>query len=296
MKTFSSGLAAHLQSGCTTLCTCWRVVRTDGSVLGFTDHDRTVSFESVSCEPDTGLNASDAVAHLGLKVGGLEVTGALASERITEADLSAGLYDNARVETWLVNWAAPNQRHLMRVGSIGEVRRDDAGFTAEVRSLSHALDQESGRIFQATCDADLGDQRCGVTLHDAAWTASASVTATDGYARITAAVPGDRPTGFFDAGSVTFTGGSNSGRKSEVLRHRRDGDGDHLELWQPMTDLIVVGDGFTVSAGCDKRFETCRDRFSNLANFRGFPHIPGNDFALSYPVPGENDDLDGLLQ
>ena len=37
---------------------------------------------------------------------------------------------------------------------------------------------------------------------------------------------------------------------------------------------------------CDKRFATCRDRFANGINFRGFPAIPGNDFVISYPVPG----------
>lgn len=290
MKTFSPELAAHLFGGATTLCACWRIVRGDGAVLGFTDHDRAVVFGGVSHEPASGLDASDAVAHAGLQVGGLEVTGVFSSERITEADLEAGLYDNARVETFLVNWTAPEERHLMRVGSIGEVKREGAAFTAEVRSLTHALDQRRGRIFRATCDADLGDARCGIDLGSAEWTASATVVSTDGAGRIDALVPGSRPTGFFDSGLLTFTGGANAGRRSEVLRHVRDEDGDHLELWQAMTDAIAPGDPFTVSAGCDKRFATCRDRFDNVVNFRGFPHMPGNDFALSYPsVDGSND-------
>lgn len=290
MKSFSPALAAHLASGATTLCTCWRIVRADAAVLGFTDHDRTVTFDGVEHEPESGLDASAAVAHAGLQVGGLDVTGAFSSERISEGDLEAGLYDNARVEAWLVNWAAPEQRHLMRVGSIGEVRRAGNSFTAEVRSLAHALDQERGRIFRKTCDADLGDARCGINLASADWTASATVLETDGFVRIRAPVPGDRPTGFFDQGSVLFTSGANAGRRSEVLRHARDADGDHIELWQKMAGPIVAGDGFTVSAGCDKRFSTCRDRFDNIENFRGFPHMPGNDFALSYPTAGSGND------
>ena len=54
-----------------------------------------------------------------------------------------------------------------------------------------------------------------------------------------------------------------------------------------MAQPIAVGDAFTVTAGCDKLFATCQSRFSNSANFRGFPHIPGNDFVVSYPVQGE---------
>ncbi len=290
MKSFSPALAAHLAGGATTLCTCWRIVRSDGAVLGFTDHDRAIAFDDVNHEPESGLDASAAIANAGLQVGGLDVTGAFSSEKVSESDLEAGLYDNARVEAWLVNWADPAERHLMRVGSIGEVRRAGQSFTAEIRSLSHALDQANGRTFRPTCDADLGDARCTVNVASADWTASATVTATDGSARLTASVPGTRPTGFFDQGALTFTSGANAGRKSEVLRHVRDEDGDHVELWQAMTSPIAAGDGFTVSAGCDKRFTTCRDRFENAANFRGFPHMPGNDFALSYPAPGGAND------
>jgi uncharacterized phage protein (TIGR02218 family) len=252
-------------------------------VFGFTDHDRAISFGGVSHEPATGLDASDAVAHAGLQVGGLEVTGAFASDRISETDLAAGLYDNARVESWLVNWAEPSERHRMRVGSIGEVKRDGVTFTAEFRSLSHALDQERGRMFRATCDADLGDGRCKVDLARPDWTASAAVLATDGFGRLTALVPGNRPTGFFDAGALLFASGLNAGLRTEVLGDVRDGEGDHFELWQTTAEPIAPGDAFTVSAGCDKRFETCLGRFGNDVNFRGFPHMPGNDFALSYP-------------
>jgi uncharacterized phage protein (TIGR02218 family) len=290
MKSFAPALAAHLQGGATTLCTCWRLTRADGAVLGFTDHDRTITFDAVDHEPESGLDASAAVANAGLQVGGLDVTGAFASEKITEADLEGGLYDNARVEAWLVNWADPVQRHVMRKGSIGEVRRAGNSFTAEIRSLSHALDQARGRIFRATCDADLGDARCTVDLASADWTAGATVTSTDGFVRLSASVPGTRPTGFFDQGVLVFTSGANAGRKSEVLRHVRDDDGDHIELWQAMVEAIVVGDEFTISAGCDKRFSTCRDRFENAVNFRGFPQMPGNDFALSYPAPGGGND------
>ncbi len=112
---------------------------------------------------------------------------------------------------------------------------------------------------------------------------------------MTASIPGDRPTGFFDQGLVIFTSGANEGRRSEVLSHTRDDDGDTIALWQEMAEEIAVGDAFTVSAGCDKRFSTCRDRFANGVNFRGFPQMPGNDFALSYPVPGGGNDGGSLV-
>jgi uncharacterized phage protein (TIGR02218 family) len=42
-----------------------------------------------------------------------------------------------------------------------------------------------------------------------------------------------------------------------------------------------------VTVGCDKSHETCRARFDNVLNFRGFPHMPGNDFVVRVPQQGE---------
>src|SRR5690606_13019159 len=107
MTEISPELAAHLAGNVTTLCHCWRLTRTDGAVLGFTDHDGTVSCDGTVFRPGTGLAASEAKSSLGMAVDGMDVEGALSSAEIGEADIAAGLYDGARIETLLVNWAAP---------------------------------------------------------------------------------------------------------------------------------------------------------------------------------------------
>jgi uncharacterized phage protein (TIGR02218 family) len=290
VRRFAPELAGHLAGGLTTLCACWRVVRADGVALGFTDHDRALAFDGLVFSPETGLTASEAVARTGLAVDGLEVEGALVSDRLGEDDLRAGLYDNARVETWLVNWADPDQRHLMRVGSIGEVRRQDSAFVAEIRGLAHALDGEQGRMFRFTCDADLGNARCRVDLGDPRRRATGTVAATDGRRVLRSPDLAGRAEGTFDRGLVAFAGGANAGLRMEVGRHRAEAGAGVLELWRPMPRDISPGDAFAVTAGCDRRFSTCRDRFDNAVNFRGFPHMPGNDFALSYARRGERND------
>jgi uncharacterized phage protein (TIGR02218 family) len=65
----------------------------------------------------------------------------------------------------------------------------------------------------------------------------------------------------------------------EIKRHAGQG----IELWQAMSDAVAVGDGVTLSAGCDKQFATCKAKFANAVNFRGFPYMPGNDAVLSTP-------------
>jgi uncharacterized phage protein (TIGR02218 family) len=95
---------------------------------------------------------------------------------------------------------------------------------------------------------------------------------------------------WFERGRLTWTGGANAGFAAEVRTHRSEAGSIVLELWQATPHDIAAGDVFTVTAGCDKHFRTCRQKFSNGDNFRGFPHMPGNDFALNYARKGDNND------
>ncbi len=287
MRAIPAALQTKLSSGVTTLCRCWVVTRRDGGVLGFTDHDADIVLGGVICRAATGLTASEATARLGLQVDGTEIAGALADDSLAEADLAAGRYDAAAVEVHLVDWSEPALTVLLAKGVLGEVARAGAAFSAELRSLTHRLNEESGRLYTATCAADLGDARCTVDLADPALRGSGAVAALAATSLLRANGLDAFADGWFTAGKLTFTSGANAGLAVEVKSHRVGLDGVLIELWQAFAEPIAPGDAFTVTAGCDKRFATCRDRFVNHVNFRGFPAIPGNDFVISYPVPGQ---------
>jgi uncharacterized phage protein (TIGR02218 family) len=277
MKSISPALQSHLSSGTTTLCWCWKIARRDSVVLGFTDHDTPLAFAGTTYEAATGFTASQVQSGLGLAVDNLTVSGALSSDSLNESDLAAGLFDNASIEIWRVNWAAPDQRVLMRKGSLGEVKRGSTGFAAEVRGLAHALNQPVGRVFAQSCDAVLGDARCGTTVTPVAGTV---ITVADAR-RFTAAGLVTFADQWFAGGKLTFTSGANAGRAMEVKTHMLVADVASFSLWQAMSEPIAPGDSFTVTPGCDKQFATCKTKFANTANFRGFPFMPGNDAAFA---------------
>jgi len=287
MRSIPPALQAKLDSGVTTLARCWIVTRRDGVTMGFTDHDADLTVAGTLCHADTGLTASEATARLGLQVDGSEIAGALADDSLAEADLAAGRYDAAQIEMHLVDWSEPSLSVLLAKGVLGEVRREGSAFAAEFRSLAHRLDEESGRLYTATCSADLGDARCTIDLTNPAFRGSGTVAALAGASAFHASGLDTFADGWFTEGKLAFTGGANAGFAVEVKTHRVALDGVLIELWQRAPEAIAPGDPFTVTAGCDKRFATCRDRFANAANFRGFPHIPGNDFVIAYPVPGK---------
>ncbi len=282
MKALSPALQAHLDDGTTTLSWCWRISRADGVLLGFTDHDRVLTFDGTDFEPESGFAASEVRSGSDLSVDAQDAEGVLTSDRITETDIIDGRWDAAQVELWRVNWAETSQRVLLRRGAVGQIRRGRMAFVAEVRSLAHVLGQTVGRTFQASCEAALGDGRCRVDLENATYKGTGLVTdllrnrafMATGLAAFAAA--------WFTSGTITWTSGANTGRITEVLAHDLAGGIATLTLLEAPVRPIAEGDGFIARAGCDKRMATCGTKFANISNFRGFPSIPGQDSVLRY--------------
>lgn len=286
MKELPAALAAHLATGETTLCWCWRLTRRDGEKQGFTDHDRDLAFDGTTFEAAAGMTASEMRETVGLSVDNLEVTSAVSSERLAEADLAAGLYDDALVEIFRVNWTDTAQRVLMRSGNLGEVKRSGLAFSAEVRGLAHRLQEPKGRLFQYACDADLGDARCSVDLDDPDFRGEGALASVLSPRRFTATGLGAFANGWFTHGLLTFTSGAADGQAVEVKSHAKVAGVATLEVWSRIRLPLEPGQTFVVTAGCDKRVATCQAKFANVANFRGFPHMPGNDFLTTVARPG----------
>ena len=279
----------HLATGATTVARAWAVTRTDGVALGFTDHDRALAFEGMAFRPDSGLTARALVQGTGLAVDNSEAMGVLSSDAITEADIEAGRYDDASLRMWLVNWADVSERSLRFAGTLGEIRRGAGAFHAEVRGLAEALNRPLGRLYSPGCSAVLGDALCRFDTALPGYDLVAVAGDTDGQSfRLPDA--GGRLDCWFERGRLTVRAGDARGLTGVVKEDRREGAWRRLTLWAPLPARVAPGDEVRVEPGCDKRVETCRLKFANIANFRGFPDIPGEDWQMSVPVrAGSND-------
>ncbi|MEO3387838.1 DUF2163 domain-containing protein [Mesorhizobium sp. CAU 1741] len=285
MTEINPDFLAHLEQRCTMLCHCWRVVRRDGQSFGFTDHDRPLVVDGVAYNPQSGFSQSEARASLGMAIDTVDVEGALSSEVLDEAELEAGLFDGAVVETRLVNWNAPSEFALIRRSSIGRITRSDSRFIAELESMAASLDQPNGRYLRRLCDARLGDARCGVSLAGSEFNGSGVVTSQTAPATVSVSGLDGFTVGWFSFGHVTWASGVLVGRTATLLDHKRTPEGVLLVL-PPTEQVPPPGTAFSVVAGCDKRFSTCKTKFGNPLNFRGFPHLPGNDAAYGYVTDG----------
>lgn len=286
MRDLPESLAASLAGGVTTLARCWRVTRRDGVVIALTEHDADLAVDGTLFRAAAGASGSEDAAAQGFAVGGGEMAAALTSELIDDGDLDAGRYDGAGIELILADWSAPANFLLLRRAHLGEVRRAEGSFTAELRGLSAALNVVRGRLFTAGCDADLGDGRCRIALAAPAFTGHGTVGTAEAPGLIVAEGLAAYAAGWFTQGRLIVTSGANDGFATEVKAHTVSAGAVRLELWQRPPAVLAPGDAFTVTAGCDKSFATCRDRFANTLNFRGFPHMPGNDAVLRVATPG----------
>ncbi|WP_152045380.1 DUF2163 domain-containing protein [Aureimonas psammosilenae] len=282
MRPLPEGLKAHLAGRTTSLCRCWRLTRRDGRVFGFTDHDEPIRFDGTSFEAASGLAASEAEAEAGLAAGTQEIDGALSSLSIEEKDIAAGRFDGARVESFLVNWREPAERVVLDVAELGEVRRTGSAFTAELRGMEAQLDRLRGRLYRRRCDARFGDERCGISGAEARFRVAATVVEVEKSGAVVLGLPGPVDLGLFEPGRIAWTSGEGQGLFSDIAA-LSDAGGGRLRA-VPLGGVgfaVSIGDTVRLHAGCDKSFASCKARFRNGVNFRGFPHLPGNDAALA---------------
>ena len=290
MRSIDPELQARLDWGATTLCRCWLVSRRDGTDLGFTDHDGDLTFDGVVYRASSGMDATALQSATGLSVDNAQAVGALTSTAIREDDIAAGKYDGAEVRQWLVDWERPELRVLMFRGSLGEIRRQDGAFEVELRGLAEALNARVGRSLLRTCDRALGDAKCGFDASTPGFAAEGAVVSAAGSSVMASGLSGFAGK-WFTHGTLTWLSGGNAGEKAAVKVDRQaGGDARALVLWQEPGRKPAAGDRFRVIAGCDKRAETCKTKFANLINFRGFPHIPGDDWVTAYPKDGATHD------
>ena len=170
MRTLNPILFAALKKTDTRMDVGWLIVRTDGGRYGFTSADTEFVYGGDLYTPSNGFNASAIVSKADASVDNMEIQ-VLEHDTITEGDLLAGVWSNAKVQIF---WVVPSHPEWgvvpLRGGLLGQIVVKSGQFTTQLRSLLQQMQQPFGYLFQLVCNAELGDPRCGVQLNAPAWT------------------------------------------------------------------------------------------------------------------------------
>ena len=283
MKTLSAAFLEHIEGARTSLVTCLLMVRVDGLVFGFHTYDEPLTYNGVVYEPAASFDPTDIAVANQMDVDNLTIEGVLSSDSITEDDLRAGRWDYAEFRLFQLNWSDLSMGEKKdRKGTLGQVVLGRQMFTAELLGMMQAYTTSIGEITSPGCRANLGDARCQVDLQfggspsvgsppTTAFTVTGTVDAAPNFYTLTDAARVE-PDGYFNNGVITFLDGQLEGLAFEVKTYT-------IGSWTVFVPLPydAAGRAYTMHAGCDKRFDTCRDRFNNTVNFRGENWLRGPD-------------------
>lgn len=278
MRTIGASLQTHLGSGGSQLCRLFTITRVDGTVYRFTDLDTDLVFSG-----DTYLSsASMSITNISTGAqGGLTSTNARIvldeTGGITSIDIMRGRLDGATLKVSWVCWAHPSYGEIViLVGQLSVIEATNKGYGGfEVRGLLNRGDMRIGQFYTPECTADLGDARCTVDISTTIETGTIISTST--RTKMVASITGTPDDGYFSFGVLTWLSGANMNQSIEVLSQLATGPNQQLVLALEMPDDVEAGDTFEIVAGCNKQRTTCRQKFNNIANFRGYPFVPGSD-------------------
>ena len=277
-----NALRDHLHLEATTTCRAWIITRKDGKVYGFTDHDKAIELEGVQCLASSGLSTGTLETGTGLSVDNGEFIGALSHKVVNTNDIRLGKWDEAFVRVYIVNWADQRESEIVFCGHIGEINSQDGKFFAEIRSQLQLLNRVRGRLYQATCDAVLGDRRCNVSL-EKHFSIAGKIVEILGRSKVIVSLNRDEKDGYFASGKLKLIKNGTTFFLGEIKSDWRKQGIRTLSFWKPVKADLDVGDQIRAYAGCNKSFSMCVKRFDNATNYRGFPTIPGEDWLMKRP-------------
>lgn len=260
-----------------TAATFWRVYRRDGVALGFTSHDRALAFGGIVHRSAPGMIPAAIRMTSDLSEDSAGVEGALTHDSIRAEDLTDGLFDGAAIEVGIVDWKELTHRTIY-TGTIGRIEDNTRGFSAELRSAKHTLEDDLVPRTSPTCRATFCGPGCGLSAAGFSSTEIIEQIDFDLNQVQLSQVSGDA----YVDGQLRFLEGPQTGIPFGILSVT----GASMTLDRPLSERVRPGTRAEIRQGCDHTFDTCSTRFNNAVNFRGEPFLPGNDLLARYGQGG----------
>lgn len=272
----------------------WRIKRRDGVFFRYTSLDVNYTWGDEVFKTCGGMmpSASEDGATVGA-VSNQELRGIFKDDGITEAELYAGLFNDAFVEVWIKSWDAESVEvpHRIAAGWTGNLQHEEGTFNMELIGPGARLDQQAiVQPFGPGCRWVFGSDECGVDREalklsgviTAAFTRGTFIGDVGGGS--SGASSGASSGGLqWENGLVRWLDGRNAGLECEVKTADFNFDQVDVELWELAGFPPEVGDTFELLPGCDLSFPTCKNVYNNGVNFGGFKDVPGEDSVSETP-------------
>lgn len=174
--------------------------------------------------------------------------------------------------------ANDSEAKVVWVGTVANAQIKKAGVAEMVcKMLTSSFNRNGARqMWTRGCQAALYDDRCRVNKNDFA--VSFTVTDVTGEALSGVAI-GALPDGWFSGGFVEWDTVDGVKARRMIERH------SSVTIFLMGTpDDVTVGQVLVAYPGCLRTTLICETKFNNLANYRGYPHMPGKSPFDGDPV------------
>ncbi|KQD32960.1 DUF2163 domain-containing protein [Acinetobacter pittii] len=279
MRAASDKLIALLDANQFVMADLYTITTVQNDVYRYTNYDFDLIVGGELYRSDGPIISRDGITlSLGVEVDNLSITIDVTDEetfeslRIVQA-FHNGQMDGARfkLERIFMDASTPTDTSAGTIklfeGRIIEPEFDRNTIQASVASDLDELNVQMPRnLYQPSCSNTLFDHACGLNREN--YALETTIAAGSTASRILCDI--NQPQGWFTQGVIEFLEGGNKGLKRTIRLHELD----VLLLTLPLLEYPEVGQRIKVYPGCDKRLETCQNRFNNFARFRGAPFIP----------------------
>jgi len=287
MKNLTPAMLAHIAQENTNLALCWSMILMDESEFYYTDSDKPIEYDGNTYQPYAAIVPSATSTTSNLAVDNMEVTLAWDGDLATETEIRGGRFDFATMNIFFVNYDDPDGMGTIPIlkGKLGEIIIEDNLVRVDIRGMTQYLQQRMGELYSIGCQATFGDSRCKVDAGDPIYTKAFSVDSVDPVhpkRKFNILEVLGVADGYFTGGYIHWLGGTNKNTKMDIKVYFESGQA--VELYEPLIRDIQPGDSGNIIVGCDKKFETCKTKFDNMINFRGFPHLTGVTKMLRGPA------------
>jgi uncharacterized phage protein (TIGR02218 family) len=282
---------ANLTGSAITFARAAVLTRVDGTVKRFADIQTTTTFSSNAFTAVAGIAFASMPfqANSGATRADIEIAATDdGSPLIDKSEVQDGLYDSAQFIFYLCDPATPaNGLGALFAGTVGEVKITDRGHVVfecvGILGKSKTIIQEHRT---PVCRNWLYDENCRVVK--ASYTDTATVVSASGFDVVISAL--SRADDYFNLGFMELTSGPSKGRVYEI-RDWVDAT-NTVTLYLPPDAALVAGNSLSIHPGCDytpgangcgKFVDPATGSAPNILNYRGEPHVPGQDArAINY--------------
>ncbi|MDC5365939.1 DUF2163 domain-containing protein [Acinetobacter baumannii] len=279
MRHASPQLIALLDAEQFIMADLYTITTIQGIEYRFTSYDFNLTVQGKEFRADGPIISREGISlSLGIEVDNLSIT-IETNENTKFGEVSVaqafhnGVLDGARfkLERVFMDMHTPTDTSagtlVLFEGRIVEPELDRYVISASVVSDVDNLKLQMPRnLYTPGCLNTLFDSACGLLSADFAVNTTIGINSTPN--RILCNL--SQPQGWFTQGVVEFLEGANVGIKRTVRLH----EAGALILTLPLIDMPEIGESIRVYPGCDKRLDTCTNRFDNRSRFRGAPFVP----------------------